>query len=114
MQNIAITVKGPKGGELFKGDVRPYTKVSEFKKLFLEKSEKLKNKKLSVHRVRLTYGEEKNKVALTDKTKPLSFYIKDPEATLHFKDIGPQVSWTTVFLVEYFGPILITLLLIAF
>ena len=33
---------------------------------------------------------------------------------LFFKDLGPQVSWTTVFLVEYFGPILITLLLVIF
>jgi very-long-chain enoyl-CoA reductase len=31
-----------------------------------------------------------------------------------FKDLGMQISWTTVFLVEYFGPILITLLLLAF
>ena len=111
---LTITVKGPKGGQLFKGDVRPYTKVGDFKKLFLEKSERLKKKNLSVHRVRLTYGEDKDKVALTDKTKPLSFYVKGSEATLTFKDIGPQISWTTVFLVEYFGPILITLLLIYF
>lgn len=31
-----------------------------------------------------------------------------------FKDLGMQVSWTTVFLVEYFGPIAITLLLLFF
>jgi very-long-chain enoyl-CoA reductase len=38
----------------------------------------------------------------------------DKEVTLYFKDLGMQISWTTVFLVEYFGPILITLLLILF
>jgi len=32
---------------------------------------------------------------------------------LTFKNLGRQVSWTTVFLVEYFGPILITGLLLA-
>jgi len=58
-------------------------------------------------------GAEKT-IALGDKTKPLSHYIKGEDTTLVFKDLGMQISWTTVFLVEYFGPILITLLLIAF
>ena len=35
-------------------------------------------------------------------------------STLYFKDLGAQVSWKTVFLVEYAGPILITLGLLAF
>jgi len=36
------------------------------------------------------------------------------EFDLYFKDLGPQISWTTVFLVEYFGPIAITLILLVF
>ena len=28
-----------------------------------------------------------------------------------FKDLGPQISWKAVFLIEYFGPILITAVL---
>lgn len=36
--------------------------------------------------------------------------------TLHlvYKDLGLQISWKLVFLIEYFGPILITVLLVAF
>jgi len=31
-----------------------------------------------------------------------------------FKDLGPQISWKLVFLIEYFGPILITVFLMIF
>lgn len=71
------------------------------------------NKKIGPERVRLTLDEVRG-TPLADKTKPLSEYIKGDSAVLYFKDLGMQVSWTTVFLVEYFGPILITLLLIFF
>ena len=63
----------------------------------------------------MTVGEARGP-ALQDKTKPLSEYLPkdDKEVVLFFKDLGLQISWTTVFLVEYFGPILITMLLIVF
>jgi very-long-chain enoyl-CoA reductase len=52
---------------------------------------------------------------LADKTQKLSHYITSAGAVnVVFKDLGMQISWTTVFLVEYFGPILITCLLLAF
>lgn len=63
------------------------------------------------NRMRLTVGEARGP-ALADKSKPLTEYIKTDSSVLYFKDLGPQVSWTTVFLVEYAGPILITLALI--
>lgn len=44
----------------------------------------------------------------------MSEYLTEKNVTLVFKDLGPQISWTTVFLVEYFGPILITGLLVLF
>ena len=48
-----------------------------------------------------------------DRTKRLGDYLEG-DSVLYFKDLGAQVSWTTVFLVEYAGPILITLILILF
>uniref|UniRef100_A0A8C1GDK8 Trans-2,3-enoyl-CoA reductase-like 2a n=1 Tax=Cyprinus carpio TaxID=7962 RepID=A0A8C1GDK8_CYPCA len=33
-------------------------------------------------------------------------------ATLYFRDLGPQLGWTMVFLTEYMGPLLICLLLL--
>ena len=51
---------------------------------------------------------------MTDNTMPLSHYISGNEVKLSYKDLGPQVGWTTVFLVEYFGPMLITALLALF
>lgn len=41
-------------------------------------------------------------------------YIKDPAVTLYFKDLGPQIGWDTVFYIEYAGPIVITIGLLAF
>ena len=32
------------------------------------------------------------------------------ECKLYFKDLGPQIGWTTVFLAEYAGPLFIFLL----
>lgn len=111
-----VIVKGPKGGELFKGEVRASMKVGDFKKHFLTRSKNAKHKKLHYTRARLTSGEDKAKIALTDNTKTLAYVFGKETLNIElcFKDLGPQISWTTVFLVEYAGPILITLFLMYF
>lgn len=81
--------------------------------MLVKDSDLLKKKKLNSNRVRLSLGDAKG-VVLADRTQPLSHYIKDVESTIYFKDLGLQVSWKTVFLVEYAGPILITLGIMAF
>jgi very-long-chain enoyl-CoA reductase len=67
--------------------------------------------------MRLTVGTAKGR-AVTDKRGVLKTLFKaeagKDEIKLVFKDLGQQISWTTVFLVEYFGPILMTVLLAVF
>lgn len=51
---------------------------------------------------------------MSDKTKKINEHAEldlNKKITLYYKDLGMQVSWTTVFLVEYAGPLFITLAL---
>lgn len=64
-------------------------------------------KKISIHRVSLkqTLAEGKE-VRLDNPKKTLQDYGITSDATLVFKDLGPQIGYRTVFLLEYFGPML--------
>ncbi|KAG1052323.1 hypothetical protein G6F43_005522 [Rhizopus delemar] len=57
----------------------------------------------TVERQRLT--TEDKKVLETDKT--LGEQGLEGDCTIYFKDLGHQIGWRTVFLIEYGGPILI-------
>jgi len=50
-------------------------------------------------------ASEADKVALKEGSAKISSLVRDNDSVT-FKDLGPQISWTAVFLVEYFGPIL--------
>jgi len=69
--------------------------------------------------MRLTVGDAKGK-PIADKRQKLNEFFKEfnlekeLKITLVFKDLGPQISWKLVFLIEYFGPILITAMLVVF
>ncbi|KAI8976792.1 3-oxo-5-alpha-steroid 4-dehydrogenase-domain-containing protein [Pilobolus umbonatus] len=54
-------------------------------------------------RQRLT--TEDKKVLSLDKT--LEEQGIDDNSTIYFKDLGPQIGWTTVFMIEYAGPLFI-------
>lgn len=113
---VKVTINGPKG-KIFEGEVRASMKIKDFKQHFLQRSKNPKHKKLHYTRARLTFeDEQKKKIALTDNTKTLAFMLGKERVTveMQFKDLGPQISWTTVFLVEYGGPIFIVLLLMYF
>jgi very-long-chain enoyl-CoA reductase len=83
----------------------------------VEASPKLKKQNFDLNRMRLTVGDAKGR-AMADKRQNVNgFFTEDEkkaEITLVFKDLGAQISWKLVFLIEYFGPILITVLLVLF
>ena len=67
--------------------------------------------------MRLTVGDAKGR-PLSDKRQTIGEFFtpseKKGQIILVFKDPGRQISWTTVFLIEYFGPILVTALIVLF
>jgi len=74
-------------------------------------------KGIGVDRMRLTVTNAKGR-AITDKKQKISQFFTNEERkgqiTLVFKDLGQQISWKLVFVIEYFGPILITALIVLF
>ena len=65
--------------------------------------------KVDIHRVRLTFEDK----LLESSERPLSAFMpaERKEVTIIYKDLGPQISWRSVFLIEYFGPIAISVLM---
>ncbi|KAJ8376091.1 hypothetical protein SKAU_G00066710 [Synaphobranchus kaupii] len=86
----------------FLDKVEPHSTISEIKCLF--------------HKSYPQWYPARQSLWIDPKGKPL----KDDEilqslpvgttATMYFKDLGPQLGWTMVFLAEYFGPLFIYLL----
>ncbi|ETN43801.1 uncharacterized protein HMPREF1541_11125 [Cyphellophora europaea CBS 101466] len=65
-----------------------------------------KQSKYSVHQLRVTKGSDGSLVANVRDGTVHSTGLRD-QSTVYVKDLGPQIGWQTVFVIEYIGPVLI-------
>ncbi len=75
-------------------------------------SELTRTTRLSVHQLRATKGSDGSVITNSKDTLVHSTGLRD-QSTVYVKDLGTQIAWRTVFLVEYLGPILIHPLVLA-
>lgn len=66
------------------------------------------NRGINPNRLRLSYLKENKQIAILEETFFKSDEFANGESLqLYVKDLGMQISWRLVFLIEYIGPILI-------
>ncbi|KAK5175039.1 3-oxo-5a-steroid 4- dehydrogenase [Saxophila tyrrhenica] len=65
-----------------------------------------KQSNFSIHRLRITKAED-GKPVPNDKSVSIDSTGLRDGATIQVKDLGPQIAWRTVFIIEYAGPLLI-------
>ncbi|KAN0070577.1 3-oxo-5-alpha-steroid 4-dehydrogenase domain containing protein [Elaphomyces granulatus] len=58
----------------------------------------------SVHRLRITKGS--NGSLIPNGSETISDTGLRNESVIHVKDLGPQIGWRTVFIIEYLGPLI--------
>ena len=74
------------------------------------------NGKINLNRLGLFYStnknDRKNKYALSEDNKQLLYYdnISDENTIIYVKDIGPQISYKLVYIIEYLGPLFFSII----
>lgn len=100
------------GKELGTFNLSEKSTVLDLKKKFNEKCKNYIVKQYTPDRQRFCIKNESGPV-LSDDSSSLSSMLKD-ERTICFKDLGYQLSWRMVYIIEYAGPLLIAPLLYYF
>ncbi|KAL8900879.1 MAG: hypothetical protein Q9207_005475 [Kuettlingeria erythrocarpa] len=62
--------------------------------------------KTSIHRLRITKGSDGTYIPNASSLPVSDTGLRDG-STIYVKDLGPQISWRLVFVLEYLGPLLI-------
>ncbi|KAI4124238.1 MAG: hypothetical protein LQ338_004917 [Usnochroma carphineum] len=60
----------------------------------------------SIHRLRITKGSDGTHIPNSTSLPILDTGLRDG-STIYVKDLGPQISWRLVYILEYLGPLLI-------
>lgn len=95
-----LKVNARSGRTLAELEATADTSIEELKKLFVRKGSKV-----SLERIRFTTNATPA-VTLAEGKKVGDYKLKDGDVII-FRDLGPQIAWKTVFIVEYLGPLLI-------
>ena len=99
---MTVTVLSGKAG-------RAELKVAISATIMELKKEYAKVSKKSFHRISFKVGDGKDAVRLDNDDKTLESYGLKDGAEISFKDLGPQINYRLVFLLEYFGPMVFVL-----
>ena len=60
----------------------------------------------------ILFPNNQNKISITSDSHTLDYYsdFSDPQTKIYVKNLGPQISYRTVYIIEYLGPFLFTIL----
>lgn len=101
-----LTIKSPSGKVLKELEVSESSTVAQLKAAYAKAFPKY-----YPDRQRFYLQDGETRVSLEDEKKLSTYNLlcSKRDDVVYFRDLGPQIAWKTVFLVEYAGPLLIYL-----